>query len=388
MPNPTVIYLGDFELPDKSAAAHRVLSNAKILRELGYRVVFLDVDKTLESVGDLENTHRDIQGFDCYAIPYPKTKKEWAHYLYNIDSFKIICEKYKNVKMVICYNYQSLAFINIIKYCKRKSIRVIADCTEWYSSKGRGIIFGIIKYLDTTVRMRLIHKHIDALIVISEYLATYYIKCKKIILLPPLVDLSEEKWLCPNPIPDNILRFIYAGNPGKYKDKLSTVIDALSIFVWHFDFELSIIGITREQFLNIYPEYSGKLDALHNNIVFYGSLSHREAINHIKDADFSIFFRESNLINNAGFPTKFVESISCGTPVITTRTSNIDKYLQDGFNGFFVDIDNKDEIVAVMKKIFALSKQDINEMKKNCYESKIFDIKKWTSKLRTVFLDV
>ena len=36
----SIIYIGGFELPDKNAAAHRVLNNAKIIRELGYEVFF------------------------------------------------------------------------------------------------------------------------------------------------------------------------------------------------------------------------------------------------------------------------------------------------------------------------------------------------------------
>ena len=37
----TILYVGNFELPDKNAAAHRVVNNAKIFRELGYRVALL-----------------------------------------------------------------------------------------------------------------------------------------------------------------------------------------------------------------------------------------------------------------------------------------------------------------------------------------------------------
>ena len=44
----SVLYVGGFELPDKNAAAHRVINNAKILRELGYRVIFCGVDREKE----------------------------------------------------------------------------------------------------------------------------------------------------------------------------------------------------------------------------------------------------------------------------------------------------------------------------------------------------
>ena len=36
-----IIYWGGFELPDKNAAAHRVMANAKLFRQFGYEVVFL-----------------------------------------------------------------------------------------------------------------------------------------------------------------------------------------------------------------------------------------------------------------------------------------------------------------------------------------------------------
>ena len=39
--NRTVIYVGEFILPDKGAAANRVVSNAKAFREAGVDTVFL-----------------------------------------------------------------------------------------------------------------------------------------------------------------------------------------------------------------------------------------------------------------------------------------------------------------------------------------------------------
>ena len=42
-----------------------------------------------------------------------------------------------------------------------------------------------------------------------------------------------------------------------------------------------------------------------------------------------IVLRDKNKIVTAGFPTKVVESISCGIPVIANRFSNIDEFLDD-----------------------------------------------------------
>ena len=44
-----VLYLGGFELPDKNAAAQRVLSNAKLLREMGHDVTFAGISKDINN---------------------------------------------------------------------------------------------------------------------------------------------------------------------------------------------------------------------------------------------------------------------------------------------------------------------------------------------------
>ena len=45
----------------------------------------------------------------------------------------------------------------------------------------------------------------------------------------------------------------------------------------------------------------------------------------------------------AGFPTKFVESVSCGVPVITTETSDLKKFCQQRNNGAILPAENFSE---------------------------------------------
>ncbi|MCC8151715.1 MAG: hypothetical protein LIO96_09760 [Lachnospiraceae bacterium] len=72
----TIIYVGGFELPDKNAAAHRVLSNGKILTELGYRVVFLGISHVNKEV-----ERNEYEGFEYWAIPYPQGLLKFAWFL-------------------------------------------------------------------------------------------------------------------------------------------------------------------------------------------------------------------------------------------------------------------------------------------------------------------
>ena len=47
---------------------------------------------------------------------------------------------------------------------------------------------------------------------------------------------------------------------------------------------------------------------------------------------------------------KLVESISCGTAVLTTNISNVKDYVHDGTNGYIVNIDSlKDDMVQAIK---------------------------------------
>ena len=45
--NKKILYVGGFELPDKNAAAHRVLGNAKAFRDLGNDVAFISIDSEM-----------------------------------------------------------------------------------------------------------------------------------------------------------------------------------------------------------------------------------------------------------------------------------------------------------------------------------------------------
>ena len=83
----------------------------------------------------------------------------------------------------------------------------------------------------------------------------------------------------------------------------------------------------------------------------------------------------------AGFPTKFSESISCGVPVITTQTSDLSDYLQDGITGFWLEKD----IEKSVNKIFKTKDiQNLKRMKKNI-NSNQFYYKNYVEKFEQLF---
>ncbi|MDD2200248.1 MAG: glycosyltransferase, partial [Bacteroidales bacterium] len=72
---------------------------------------------------------------------------------------------------------------------------------------------------------------------------------------------------------------------------------------------------------------------------------------------------------------KFVESISCGTPVLTNSTSNIRDFIVEGKNGFLISDNSFQTIKKTLSKAIRLSRDEITEMKKWCINSRIFHYK-------------
>ncbi len=386
----TILYVGGFELPDKNAAAHRVLSNAKILRDLGYKVVFIDIDKSLSYSKKNIATNKNVQGFDCWSVPYPQKTIEWISYLSSINYINSMEKQYKNIEGIIAYNYPALALNNLKKYGKKNNIRVFADCTEWYSTKGSNLVFKVIKGFDSFLRMRIIQKRLDGLIVISKFLESYYSNTKNVVRIPPLVDINEKKWSKSNRKTingfDNRLHFVYSGSPGKNKDKIVNIIDALYDLKDLSNYQMNIVGISKNQFISDFPNYQEKIDSLDKRVNFVGRVSHEESLKELQNSDYSIFIREKSRLTMAGFPTKFVESITCSIPIITTDSSDIKEYFTDETYGVLLKDSTVDSIKEALQNVIL---KNINKKKaKYGINDKMFHYSEYQELISKLLLNV
>ena len=220
----TVLYVGGFELPDRNPAAHRVLNNAKILKELGYKVVFCGIDKEITSISE---NPQFVEGFESYPIAYPKSTKQWIKQMIDISHYKAIISKY-DIKLIIGYNLHAIPLAKLLKIAKSKGLKVVADCTEWYENKFSLNPIKLIKCVDTFFTMRVLQKKCDGMIAISSFLADYYKKyIKNTIVLPPLVDLEDEKYIN-NKNENETPILVYSGSPSASKEALGDVVKALN----------------------------------------------------------------------------------------------------------------------------------------------------------------
>lgn len=389
-----ILYIGNFSFPYGNAAGARVLGNGYLFKELGYEVVFIDLDENIAENIPLIQTKRVFDDFDCYSLPYPNSFRKRLAYRNSYNKVIDLINT-ENWDSIIIYGNPFLApFVELIrKWTVRNQVKFLVDCADWWASGSGNYIFRFIKYLDTTYRLKVLNSRADGVIAISSYLSNYYeAKGCKTVVIPPLVNERKFKNLSINNENSNKVSLIYVGQPfpiGKgrsvnkssYKDRLDIVIDVLGKLT-NNKFIFNIYGISKEEYLSVIGAHEDLLNKLNKKVIFHGKIVNSTAIQQISKADFTILFRDNKKLTNAGFPTKFVETISCGTPIITTKTSDLMKFIEEGKNGYFVDMDDQDRLREQMKIILTLDKSQIRSMKSYCKNSNLFSYKNYTNGMR------
>lgn len=380
-----VLYIGAFELPDKNAAAHRVIGNSKVLEKIGYEVYLAGFTK--------KNDSSDFQTYKTSSIKYfninrPNTILNWISLVLSLND--VIRKVGKPVNTIIAYDFPSIGLIFLWIISKFKGIRLIGDCTEWYDLESKNIV-GLIKKMDVALRMHVINKYLPGLIVISDFLNNYYANSKtNVINIPPLVDLTDPMW-SPESAFNNSIVITYAGIPfsltdNNIKDRVDLVLPALNHLKGKgFSFNFKIIGCDINMFLKRFPNLKSEVENLEQNICFLGKCSHNKVLSELKQSDFSIFVRDEKRSTKSGFPTKYVEAVSCGVPVITNTNNNLNKYLVDNYNGFFIDISSTDSIVSSLERILSLDRSNITRIKKNVTSARNFHYTNYIYEFNKIF---
>lgn len=381
----SILYIGGMEFPDKNAAAQRVIANSKILDELGYRVILTGMNKSISYNYDyLPVKEKSIHNFKVYSRPYPKNLKQWIQYMVDINWIKgmIQLNSDENIVAIVAYNYPSFALLNLQRYAKKNKIKLIADCTEWYGNKN------IPKSIDTFFRMRYVQKKVKNVICISDYLEEYYSSNNCITVnIPSLVDKMDIKWIKGTAFKSsNPMVFSYVGSPGitKEKDRLDLIIKAFDeLKESGYNFLFKIVGLSKEDFLKMFPTFQAKLLKLNKDVIFLGRMSHLDSLSIVKESDFTVFARMENRVTMAGFPTKLAESFSCGTPVVTNPTSNISKFIRTGKNGYLANDCSLKSLKEAIENALNTDSITLEKMKIYCSDLNPLDYRNFIDDVKT-----
>lgn len=347
----TIIYIGSFEMPDKNAAAHRVLNNARNLRELGLNVVFVGLNENADT--EFLKTKYEYDSFEIYEIKCGSAFDK----IIKFSSFEWLEELFLRYKTsaIIAYDYYALGLYKLKKLCNKKGIPLIADTDEWFAGSWKSVE-GIVRKIDSALRMRVIQPKVDGIIAISQFLYDYYCKKLPTVKIPPLVDCNDEKYKGGN-TENEVPTLVYSGSPSASKEALGDVVKALNRLA-DIPFKLKVVGVTREAFKQIY-----NVDINDKKFEFLGRVSHKDALDAVKSSDYSLIIRPVSRVTMAGFPTKFAEAISCGTAVIANNTSDLANYLKDEKNGYLVSNENLEQDLRVI-----LSQKSVPEVERQTFD--------------------
>ena len=395
---PIVIYVGAFELPDKNAAAHRVVANAKIFKELGYDVVFLGVDKTLSSSERAVKQSESFFGFDCWSLAYPAGIKRWVSYITGVSGLKYLLETcYQGrVKLVINYNYPAISQFRTLRLCRTHDVKHVADITEWYDTSGGPLVWRLVKKVDTALRMHLVNLLEDGLITTSPYITGRYKKRGiKTVELPTLFDCNSFGKYALVETSNDVLKLVYVCSPldpkmvnkdrSNLKERLDEIVAVLfKIHKQNYNFQLDVYGNTEDEYLEVFAEHNEILKKMKNKINFYGLTPNKILRNRIASADFMIFIRDENRVTISGFPGKLAESISLGTPVITNRMANIQRFVN---SGCIIVADRGNEL-PVLIKVAQYTSDQKKALKKFCKNSRLFHYSHFTQDVNLFFREL
>lgn len=352
----SIIYIGTFEFPYGQAASKRVMGNVILLQQLGY-----EVKVGHGGVIKDDQIQNDIVNVKSYGLDELFLRKSGLARLFNflfrsgdntINWLKSLDTK---PDYVIVYGGYYRYANKILKYCKKNNIKIIFDIVEWYEpAQMIGGRYGFF-YNSFLLAFKYVYPKADGIIAISSSLKEVF-KKNTTVIIPPLVATQINRICIEN---NEELSLIYAGNIGN-KDNLYEIIQVVENLSKNNKVRLDIFGSSENELKNKYNvKEFGKAIKIH------GKVNQEEINSYIAKADFTIFTRPNTHCNRYGFPSKFVESLSLGVPVVTNLTSDIGLYLKDGYNGFVVKDSSKQAIEVCIRKMLKLSLEQKKLMKKN-----------------------
>lgn len=364
-----ILYLGLFRFPEGDAAASRILNNARLFRDLGHTVKILSFggEYRPQDACSGRYVYDGLEYEITHDIDTHSLKERVLRYTYpNPNARKYINKRIALFDVIITYNTTLPMNIYLLNLCRKYGKKIVLDLTEWPdSNETPGGKWSPIYWM-SELNMRCVQKKIKNIIPISHLLNEYYSACNTL-QLPPLIDISDEKWNCFKAV-DLIevnqfdgYRIIFAGTPAK-KDLLGNLIKAtVQVLTGCNRVQLLVAGVSYSQALQYCTE--SDLLSFKKNLVFLGRVPQAFVPSLYHISDFSAIVREPSRKNTAGFPTKMVESMAAGCPVLLNRTSDLGNFAIDGINSIYIDNFHIDSIKKGLLRILSMSREQIDVMK-------------------------
>lgn len=387
-----IAYIGPFKFPEGEAGSYRVLGIAQSLREAGHVVQICTGQlSNFFPLGVLSGT----AGFQVRYINFTETS--FSHYCkvikYLFSGFRTVQwldGLHSRPDAILLYGGYSLYAAAVLPWCKRNNVPLIVDVVEWYDPShlpgGRWGLF----HLNVELALRYYFVRAGNIISISQYLDHYFqARGCQTLRIPPTLDVIATAARISVPSSE-LLILAYTGVPGK-KDLLDNVLEAImSLGLSGKNVLLTVAGVNPDDIIQFAAMRRREVSKLPGFIRALGRVSRDEALDMVRQADFSVLLRPQLRFANAGFPTKIPESLSVGTPVICNLTSDLGEYIRDGENGFICRDHTAEALTEVLTRALVLTANQRRKMREaaRLQAELAFDFRKYTSALSEFLNDL
>ncbi len=144
-------------------------------------------------------------------------------------------------------------------------------------------------------------------------------------------------------------------------------------------------GVSLEVYGNALESKPAELFSEHKNASYKGLLSPVEVISVLKEADLLLF---PSHYEGEGIPGVVIEALQLAVPVIATRWRSIPEVIEDGEQGYLVNINSPDEISALVRDIYQ-SPNELTKLSIRAFErGQEFTLEYWHEKLEGRLSDI
>jgi glycosyltransferase involved in cell wall biosynthesis len=161
------------------------------------------------------------------------------------------------------------------------------------------------------------------------------------------------------------------------------IINAFSKFDFVDEAKICFIGTSEFNYKSKLVERANELN-IEEKIIFLDPLHNIEE--YYWAADVSVLFS-----NFEGSPNTPIESIACGTPVITSNVGDVSNYIKKNETGWIVNLQNELDLTNSLNNFFSLSKDVLKRISYNCSNSQVIkqsDPQKLTKKFELIFENI
>ncbi len=373
-----VAYVGPFPFPEGAAASQRVLGVARALAMSECRVVVVAgqprPDGVASSVIDDRVSCEQVIEFDPRWGALRRARQMCLSYGQATTAW--LREQPTLPAAVIVYGASAPFLQRVCRWGKAHEVPVVADVVEWYSASQVGGRWAPL-YWEYEYSMRHIVPRCNGVIAISDFLSRYYGPLgRPVVRIPPVLDTTQVQ------IGENrrqsgaAVSLVYAGMPGR-KDLLGNVLRALrDVDPEGKRIRLRIAGPSEAVVQHLFPRYPARA------VEVMGRRGHSEVLKLVRESDYSVLLRPDARYAHAGFPTKAVESMACGTPLICNLTSDLGEHVHHGISGMVCTDDSPSACARVLEQVAALSIERHRDMRRAAREQaeRAFDFRELSAK--------